>query len=99
MSENGIKKVLMDFGLTEKETEIYIFLARHGALRGGEISKRTKTHRGLIYRILGSLQSKGLVETTLESPARFTAVQFEKFIDLEHKGQTRRSCSTRKHEE
>ena len=82
MSENGIKKVLMDFGLTEKETEIYIFLARHGALRGGEISKRTKTHRGLIYRILGSLQNKGLVETTLESPARFTAVQFEKFIDL-----------------
>lgn len=82
LSENGIKKVLMDFGLTEKETEIYIFLARHGALRGGEVSKRTKTHRGLIYRILGSLQSKGLVETTLESPARFTAVQFEKFIDL-----------------
>ena len=47
LSENAIKKVLMDFGLTEKETEIYIFLASHGTLRGGEISKRTKRHRGM----------------------------------------------------
>ena len=81
MSEDGVKKVLLDFGLTGKEIEIYIFLAKHGALRGGEISKRSNTHRGLIYRILGSLQSKGLVESTLESPTRFQVVPFEDIID------------------
>jgi sugar-specific transcriptional regulator TrmB len=81
MSEDGVKKVLQDFGLTQKETEIYIFLAKHGPIKGGEIVKRTKTHRALIYRILGSLQKKGLVESTLESPSRFQAIPFEAILD------------------
>ena len=91
MSEETIRKVLKTFGLTEKETDVYIFLAKHGVLKGGEISKQTKTQKALIYRILKSLQTKGLVESTLEFPARFTAVPFENVIDLNIKAQTRRS--------
>ncbi|HEX9861887.1 MAG TPA: helix-turn-helix domain-containing protein [Candidatus Bathyarchaeia archaeon] len=82
MSDETVRKVLRDFGLTDKETDVYIFLAKHGVMKGGEISKQTKTHKALIYRILKSLQSKGLVESTLEFPARFTAVPFENVIDL-----------------
>jgi sugar-specific transcriptional regulator TrmB len=82
MSEENIRKVLKDFGATEKEIEIYIFLAKHGILKGGEIVKATKTHKALVYRILGNLQRKGLVEATLESPARFTSVPFETVLDL-----------------
>ena len=81
MSEESIRKVLKTFGLTEKETDVYVFLAKHGVLKGGEISKQTKTQKALIYRILKSLQTKGLVESTLEFPARFTAVPFELVID------------------
>ncbi|MGE5575400.1 MAG: TrmB family transcriptional regulator, partial [Ignavibacteria bacterium] len=81
MSEDGVKKVLKDFGLTQKEIEIYIFLSKQSPIKGGEIVKRTKTHRALIYRILKSLQSKGLVESTLESPTRFQAVPFEVILD------------------
>ncbi|MGD9131800.1 MAG: alpha/beta fold hydrolase [Candidatus Bathyarchaeota archaeon] len=76
-----IKAALSEFGLTPKEAEIYIFLAKHGLLTGGEISKQTKTHRGLVYRILKSLQKKGVVEPTLESPTRFSPVPFEKILD------------------
>jgi sugar-specific transcriptional regulator TrmB len=82
LSSTSIKKVLTDYGLTDKEADIYIFLAKHGVIKGGEIVTRTKTHRALVYRILKSLQTKGLVETTLESPARFSAVPFETFLDL-----------------
>jgi sugar-specific transcriptional regulator TrmB len=82
MSEESIKNALKDFGLTEKETEVYIFLAKYGAMKGGEIVKHTKTHRALVYRVLGSLQRKGLIESTLELPARFSAVSFETIIDL-----------------
>jgi sugar-specific transcriptional regulator TrmB len=82
LSEESIKKVLKNFGATEKEAEVYIFLAKHGVLKGGEIVKQTKTHKALVYRILGSLQRKGLVESTLEAPARFTAVPFETILDL-----------------
>lgn len=82
MSEEKLRNVLRSFGATEKEAETYIFLAKHGILKGGEIAKRTKTHKGLTYRILGNLQRKGLVEATLEAPARFAAVPFEAVLDL-----------------
>jgi sugar-specific transcriptional regulator TrmB/pimeloyl-ACP methyl ester carboxylesterase len=78
---NTIKAALSEFGLTEKEAEIYIHLAKHGFLTGGEISKQTKTNRALVYRILKSLQKKGVVETTLESPTRFSSIPFEKILD------------------
>ena len=81
MSVESINKVLKDFGLTEKEAEIYIFLAKHGTLKGGELVTHTKTHRGLVYRILKSFQTKGLVETSAETPVRFTAIPFERILD------------------
>jgi sugar-specific transcriptional regulator TrmB len=82
LGEDIVRKTLRNFGLTEKETDIYIFLAKHGVLKGGEISKQTKTQKALVYRILKSLQAKSLVESTLEFPARFTPIPFENVIDL-----------------
>ncbi len=82
MSEEPIRKVLKSFGVTEKEAEVYIFLAKHGVQRSGEIAKRIKTDKSEVYRVLKNLQSEGMVESTLESPTRFTAVPFETVIDL-----------------
>ena len=76
-----IEQTLRKIGLTDKEADIYIFLAKHGVLSGGEISKQTKMHRPLVYRILKKLEKKGLVESTLESPIRFFSVPFEKVLD------------------
>jgi sugar-specific transcriptional regulator TrmB/pimeloyl-ACP methyl ester carboxylesterase len=82
VAQKKAKAVLLDYGLTNKEADIYIFLAKNVILTGGEISKRTKIARSLVYRILKSLQTKGLVEPTLESPTRFVAVPFDKALDL-----------------
>ena len=82
MSEEKIKKVLKNLELTEKEAEVYIFLAKHGVLKGGEIANGMKRHKAQIYRILKILQTKGLLESTLEAPTRFTAVPFESVLDL-----------------
>jgi len=81
LSEEPIKKILKDVGLTEKETEVYIFLAKHSALKGNEIAKQTRTDNAEVYRILKSLQNKGIVEATLEAPTRFVTVPFDKVID------------------
>jgi pimeloyl-ACP methyl ester carboxylesterase/sugar-specific transcriptional regulator TrmB len=81
LSREPIKEALKNFGLTEKETGIYIFLAKHGVLTAGEISKKYKMLRPHVYRILKSLQKKGVVELTLESPTRFFSVPFEKVLD------------------
>ena len=76
-----MSKILSSFGLTEKEIEIYIFLAKHGVIRSREIISGLRIHRADVYRILKSLQSKGLVEPTLESPARYIIVQFETVLE------------------
>jgi len=81
LGEETIKNTLKNVGLTEKEAQVYIFLAKRGVLKGGEIAKQTKTNKAEIYRILKSLRKKGIVESTLESPVRFTAVPFEKVLD------------------
>jgi sugar-specific transcriptional regulator TrmB/pimeloyl-ACP methyl ester carboxylesterase len=82
VSQKKAKTVLTDFGLTSKEADVYIFLAKHEVLTGGEIAKQTRIARSLVYRILKSLQTKGLVEPTLESPKRFAAIPIENALDL-----------------
>lgn len=81
MSEETIKQILKDLGLTDKEGEMYVFLAKHGALRSGEITKLIKMDKAEVYRVLTNLQTKGLVEKTLESPTRFISTPFERAID------------------
>jgi sugar-specific transcriptional regulator TrmB len=39
-------------------------------------------HKAQVYRILKSLQNRGLIETTLEVPMRFSAVPLEHVVDL-----------------
>lgn len=81
MGRESIETALKNFGLTEKEGEVYLFLAKLGPQKTGQIAKQLNKNKGLIYRILKSLQKKGLVEATLEAPTRYTPVPFEKVID------------------
>ena len=60
---------------------MYVFLAKHGALRSGEITKLIKMDKAEVYRVLTNLQTKGLVEKTIESPTRFISTPFERAID------------------
>jgi sugar-specific transcriptional regulator TrmB len=82
LSGNKVEEALHNFGLTEKETQIYIFLAKHGAQGGREIASGTKTAKSVVYRKLKSLQRKGFVESSLEYPVRYSAVPFETILDL-----------------
>jgi len=81
LSKKSIRDLLKDFGLADNQAKIYIFLAKHGVLKGGEISKQTKIQKAVVYRTLKILQRKGFVESTLEFPARYTAVPFETVLD------------------
>ncbi len=82
LSKENVSRALRELGLTEKESEVYVLLAREGVLKGLDISKRLRMHKAQVYTILKNLQNKGAVETTLESPARFTVVPFENLLDL-----------------
>ncbi len=82
MSEDSVEKVLKNFGLTPSEIEVYIFLAKHGVLKCSEVARQMRKDRAQTLRILKSLQTKNLLEATLEAPKRFATVPFEQVIDL-----------------
>ena len=70
-------KVLRDLGLSRREAEVYIFLSRRGPQGANSVSTMLKIERVQTYRALKSLQEKGIVEATLETPTRFSAVPFD----------------------
>jgi sugar-specific transcriptional regulator TrmB len=82
LSEKNIFNVLRIFKLTENESEVYVFLARNGesAQRAHEISRSLSIHKTQVYRVLKTLESRGMVDLTLEKPARYTAVPFENLL-------------------
>ncbi len=81
MSEETIKKVLINSGLTEKEAEVYIFLAKHDAMKVNEIARLLGKDKAQVFRILNRLQAKGFAESTVEFPTHFTVVPFENILD------------------
>jgi sugar-specific transcriptional regulator TrmB len=82
LTEETLKATLEKFGVTKQEAKAYFFLAKRWALKTGQIAKQMKKNKGQTYRLLTSLQEKGLVETTLEFPTRYVAVPLEKVLDL-----------------
>jgi sugar-specific transcriptional regulator TrmB len=77
-----VVKTLVGLGLTNMDARVYIFLAKKGPLKARDAAKALRIKRQQLYRSLKNLQSKAIVSATLEYPARFSAVSFEKVIDL-----------------
>jgi len=63
---SDINQILSTFGLTQKEQDIYLLLSKIGWSTASSISQKSPIKRTTIYRILESLQQKGLVETKLD---------------------------------
>jgi sugar-specific transcriptional regulator TrmB len=82
LSQERVIDTLMSFGLTRKDAQIYILLAKKGPQKAIEVGKTLKTSKPQLYRSLKILESKGVVSATLEHPAKFSALPFEKALDL-----------------
>jgi sugar-specific transcriptional regulator TrmB len=77
-----IEEVLSRFGLLKNEIHVYLFLARVGKKKAGEIAEAISLHRTETYRILRDLEKKGIVFSVFEKPLKFTAVPLDNAIDL-----------------
>ena len=82
MSEKIVKETLQGLGLTEKDIETYIQIAKSGLTTARDITKSIKITKAQVYRSLKNLQAKSIVEATIETPQKFTAKPFEKVFDL-----------------
>ena len=78
----AIEETLTRFGLLKNEIRVYMYLARAGEKKAGEIAEAISLHRTETYRILRDLEKKGIVFSIFEKPLKFTAVSLDKAIDL-----------------
>lgn len=74
--------VLKELGLNEKETKVYIFLAKKGSQKVSSIASQTKINRVQLYSILKSLQQKQIVKKTNTYPTIYTANSIENTLNL-----------------
>jgi sugar-specific transcriptional regulator TrmB/CBS domain-containing protein len=81
MSEKDVTRFLQILGLSKKEIQVYMFLAKSGVQSTSFVAKRLKMERVQAYRTFKKLQEKGFIEATLERPTRFTIVPFEALVD------------------
>ena len=82
MTEERVFKTLTGLGFSEIEAQVYVFLSKKGIKRGRDISLALKMNKQQLYPSLKNLQNKGVVSVTLEHPAQFSAIPFEKVLDL-----------------
>jgi sugar-specific transcriptional regulator TrmB len=57
-------------------------LAKNGPHRGKELASALKITEQQLYRSLGRLRAKGMVNASPQRPARFSAVSLEKVLEL-----------------
>jgi len=81
LSEKDITKFLQVLGLSKREIQVYMFLAKSGVQSTSFVAKRLKMERVQAYRTFKKLQEKGFIEATLERPTRFTIVSFGTLLD------------------
>lgn len=66
LHNTDINQVLSSFGLSQKEQDIYLLLSKTSWSTVSSLAQKSSIKRTTIYRILESLQQKGLVETRID---------------------------------
>jgi len=73
---------LLEFGLTQNQARVYLFLSKNTTKSAPEISKSLRIPRTETYHLLNGLQSKGITIAAFGKPTKFQAVPFDKSINI-----------------
>jgi sugar-specific transcriptional regulator TrmB len=82
VSQKEILNILRNLGLKKTEAKTYFYLAKRGPKKANEITKALKITKQRLYLVLKSLQNKAIINASLDRPAKFYAIPFEKVLDL-----------------
>ena len=72
---------LIQFGLSEKEAQLYLHLLRYGPNTPSRLARSLKTYREDVHRTFNSLIDKGMVRPSLDAPTVYTAVDLETALE------------------
>jgi len=65
---------LSSFGLTSNQCKVYIFLGKYGSKTAPVVCRALKIPRTETYKLLTTLQNKGMVSALFQHPIKFTAI-------------------------
>jgi sugar-specific transcriptional regulator TrmB len=82
LSLERIFKALVSLGLSERDAQVYVYLALKGPTKTGSIVDNLKMSGQQIHRSLKYLQDKGIVFADSKSRGVFSALAFEKALKL-----------------
>ena len=71
---------LMDHGLTEYQARVYLTLLDLGTATASQVTPHARVPRTRIYATMSQLHDKGLVEIIPETPLRYKAVPFVRYL-------------------
>lgn len=82
MRDEKVLKSLIDLGFKKTEARIYFYLAKKGQKKANEITKAIGITKQRLYPLLKDLQNRGIIHATLDRPAKFGAIPFERLLDF-----------------
>lgn len=82
LSKEWMQKTIIKLGFTEIDAQVYVFLSKEGSKKARDMAEALNLTSQQLYRILKKLQKKGMVNVSHEYPASFSAVIFERILDL-----------------
>lgn len=82
MTQEWMLKTLVTLGFRWCDAEVYVFLALKGAHNASAIAEAIRTYEQQVYHTLKRLQNQKIVSETSDLPTHFTALPFDKLLDL-----------------
>jgi len=82
LSREWMLRTLESLGFKHLDAEVYVYLAQKDPQKARDITEALETYKRQLYRSLKRLQQQGMVSSSQERPARFSAVSFDKVLDL-----------------
>jgi sugar-specific transcriptional regulator TrmB len=89
LSLKKLLETLVGFGFKQPDARIYVFLAKKGPHTAEDLEASLEIPKWQVYKSLRNLRKKGTVTAFLHRPALFSAIPFEKVIDLAAKAKTK----------
>ncbi len=68
--------------MTPNELKVYNHLIENGPKHANEIGKDLDIYRTEAYRLLNSLQTKGMINAIFDKPTKFLGINYDKALDL-----------------
>lgn len=88
-------KTLMSLGLTQMDTQVYVYLAKMGPRKEKDLANALKINKNQLCFSIENLVAKGMVSISFERSEKYSAVALEKVLN-DFMKQTKQQAKTLK---